>query len=148
MRTCSDASPRNTFLSALLACAVLSGADTSPVPARALNAITPEGLLKHIRVLASDEFEGRAPGTPGEQKSLDYIIAQCKALKLAPGNPDGILAAACRALGITGGGGEITVKSGDADFPLTAQDYRVSSSQPKASPMCPMRRLSSPVMAS
>ncbi len=80
---------RTTFLGTLLACVVLSGADTSPVPARALNAITPEGILKHIRVLASDEFDGRAPATAGEQKSLDYIVAQCKALKLAPGNPDG-----------------------------------------------------------
>ena len=90
---------RTTFAGALLACFVLSGADTSLVPARALNAITPEGILKHIRVLASDEFEGRAPATPGEQKSLDYIIAQCKAMKLAPGTPNGELAAACGSLG-------------------------------------------------
>jgi hypothetical protein len=67
---------RNSLIAALLACAALSGADPSPVPARALHAITTEGLLKHIRVLASDEFEGRAPATPGEKKSLDYIIAQ------------------------------------------------------------------------
>jgi hypothetical protein len=29
----------------------------------ALEAITPDGLLAHIKILASDEFEGRAPGT-------------------------------------------------------------------------------------
>jgi Zn-dependent M28 family amino/carboxypeptidase len=120
-------------MGALLACMALSGADTSPVPARALNAITPEGILKHIRVLASDEFEGRAPATPGEQKSLAYIIAQCKALKLAPGNPNGEWLQPVALWGITAGGGEITVKSGGMDFPLTAQDYRASSSQPKAS---------------
>jgi Zn-dependent M28 family amino/carboxypeptidase len=124
---------RTTFLGAVLACIALSGADTSPVPARALNAITPEGILKHIRVLASDEFEGRGPATPGERKSLDYIVAQCKALKLAPGNPDGGWLQPVTLWGITGDGGEITVKSNDADFPLTAQDYRVTSSQPKAS---------------
>ncbi len=117
----------------VLSCALLSGADTSPVPADALHAITPEGILKHIRVLASDEFEGRAPATPGEKKSLDYIIEQCKALKLAPGNPDGGWLQPVALWGITAGGGEIHVKSGDADFPLTAQDYRVSSAQPKAS---------------
>jgi Zn-dependent M28 family amino/carboxypeptidase len=120
-------------LSVLLACAVLSGADTSPVPKRALHAITPKGLLKHIRVLASDEFEGRAPATEGEKKSLDYIIAQCKALKLAPGNPNGSWLQTVALWGIKAGGGEITVKSGDADFPLTAEDYRVTSSQPKTS---------------
>jgi hypothetical protein len=124
---------RTSFISVLLACAVLSGADQSPVPARALHAITPEGILKHIRVLASDEFEGRAPATAGEKKSLDYIIAQCKALKLAPGNPNGSWLEPVALWGIKAGGGEITVKSGDEDFPLTAEDYRVTSSQPKAS---------------
>jgi Zn-dependent M28 family amino/carboxypeptidase len=118
---------------ALLACVVLSGADPSPVPARALNSITPEGILKHIGVLASDEFEGRAPATAGEQKSLDYIIGECKALKLAPGNPNGSWLEPVALWGIKAGGGEIIVKSGAADFPLTAQDYRVTSSQPKAS---------------
>jgi Zn-dependent M28 family amino/carboxypeptidase len=122
-----------TFISALLACAVLSGADPSPVPKRALHAITPKGLLKHIRVLASDEFEGRAPATEGEKKSLDYIIAQCKAMKLAPGNPNGSWLETVALWGIQAGGGEIIVKSGAADFPLTAEDYRVTSSQPKAS---------------
>jgi Zn-dependent M28 family amino/carboxypeptidase len=124
---------RILFIGTLLACILLSGAETSPVPARALNAITPEGIVKHIRVLASDEFEGRAPATPGEQKSLEYIIGQCEALKLAPGNPNGTWIEPVALWGITAGGGEITVKSGDTDFPLTAQDYRVSSSQPKDS---------------
>jgi Zn-dependent M28 family amino/carboxypeptidase len=123
---------RRTAVVSLLLALVLYAADSSPVPARALNAITAEGLLKHIRVLASDEFGGRAPATPGEQKSLDYIIAQCKAMKLAPGNPDGSWLQKVALWGIIAGGGEISVKSGGADFPLTAQDYRVSSSQPKA----------------
>jgi hypothetical protein len=124
---------RIAFLCAVLAGLVLSGADSSPVPARARNAITPEGILKHIRVLASDEFEGRGPATLGEKKSLDYIIAQCKALKLAPGAPDGGWLQPVALWGITAGGGEITVQSNGADFPLTAQDYRVTSSQPKVS---------------
>jgi Zn-dependent M28 family amino/carboxypeptidase len=123
---------RTTFIAILLASVVLSGADTSPVPARALQSITPEGILKHIRVLASDEFDGRAPATAGEQKSLDYIVGQCKALKLAPGNPDGSWLEPVALWGITAGGGEIAVKAGDAEFPLTAQDYRVTSAQPKA----------------
>lgn len=122
------------LLAWFLACGLfLWGAESSPVPTRALSAITADGILKHIRVLASDEFEGRAPATPGEQKSLDYIIGQCKAMKLSPGNPDGTWLQRVALWGITAGGGSIAVKSGGADFPLTAQDYRVSSSQPKAS---------------
>src|SRR5207248_5470734 len=55
----------------------------------ALDAITPDGLLAHIKILASDEFEGRAPGTKGEELSVKYISDQFKAIGLNPGNPDG-----------------------------------------------------------
>src|SRR5213595_1886373 len=55
----------------------------------ALEAITPDGLLAHIKVLASDEFEGRAPGTKGEELSVNYITDQFKQIGLKPGNPDG-----------------------------------------------------------
>jgi Zn-dependent M28 family amino/carboxypeptidase len=56
-------------------------------PAR--EAITPDGLLAHIKTLASDEFEGRAPGTKGEELSVKYISDQFKKIGLKPGNPDG-----------------------------------------------------------
>ena len=55
----------------------------------ALEAITPDGLLAHIKVLASDEFEGRAPGTKGEELSVNYITDQFRKIGLKPGNPDG-----------------------------------------------------------
>src|SRR5438128_2540408 len=55
----------------------------------ALDAITPDGLLAHIKILASDEFEGRAPGTKGEELSVKYISDQFKQMGLKPGNPDG-----------------------------------------------------------
>jgi Zn-dependent M28 family amino/carboxypeptidase len=55
----------------------------------ALEAITPDGLLAHIKILASDEFEGRAPGTKGEELSIKYISDQFKQIGLKPGNPDG-----------------------------------------------------------
>src|SRR5205823_11384928 len=54
-----------------------------------LEAITPDGLLAHIKVLSSDEFEGRAPGSKGEELSVNYITEQFKRLGLKPGNPDG-----------------------------------------------------------
>src|SRR5947207_5032046 len=55
----------------------------------ALEPITPDGLLAHVKVLASDEFEGRAPGTKGEELSVKYITDQFKKVGLKPGNPDG-----------------------------------------------------------
>ncbi|MFN0008803.1 MAG: M28 family metallopeptidase [Planctomycetota bacterium] len=48
-----------------------------------------ERMLDHIRVLASDEFEGRGPATPGEEKTVDYLVRQLRASGLEPGNPDG-----------------------------------------------------------
>ncbi len=55
----------------------------------ALDVITPDALLAHIKTLASDEFEGRAPGSKGEELSIKYIADQFKAIGLMPGNPDG-----------------------------------------------------------
>jgi len=55
----------------------------------ALAAITANDLLHHIKTLASDQFEGRAPGTRGETLTVEYLTSQFKKLGLAPGNPDG-----------------------------------------------------------
>ncbi|MGI9114058.1 MAG: peptidase M28 [Chthoniobacterales bacterium] len=55
----------------------------------ALDTITADGLLAHIKTLASDEFEGRAPGSKGEELSTKYISDQFKQVGLKPGNPDG-----------------------------------------------------------
>ena len=40
----------------------------------------------HIRILASDDFEGRRPGTPGEEKTVAYLVDQVKKLGLKPAN--------------------------------------------------------------
>ena len=50
--------------------------------------ISAEDLAQHVQVLASDAFGGRAPGTEGEQLTVDYIVAQYKRLGLQPGNGD------------------------------------------------------------
>lgn len=44
---------------------------------------------EHIRVLASDEFEGRGPATAGEKKTVAYLVAQMKAAGLQPGGING-----------------------------------------------------------
>ena len=46
-------------------------------------------VLEHTKMLASDEFEGRAPGTHGEDLTVAYITEQFKKAGLKPGNPDG-----------------------------------------------------------
>ena len=51
--------------------------------------IDPKVLLQHIRTLSSDRFEGRAPGTEGENLTVAYIEQQFKSIGLKPGNTDG-----------------------------------------------------------
>jgi len=77
------------FVAIFLTCTLSIFAADPPELKPALDAITPDGLLAHIKVLASDEFEGRAPGTKGEELSVKYISDQFKAIGLKPGNPDG-----------------------------------------------------------
>lgn len=55
----------------------------------ALDSVTADDLLRHTKTLSSDEFEGRGPGTRGEELSVKYLTDQFKALGLKPGNPDG-----------------------------------------------------------
>ena len=45
-------------------------------------------LHEHIAALASDEFEGRAPATPGEEKTINYLQSEFEALGIDPGNGD------------------------------------------------------------
>ena len=51
--------------------------------------ISPQRMSDEIKVLASDAFQGRAPGTPGEAKTLAFLIVQFKAAGVGPGGPGG-----------------------------------------------------------
>jgi Zn-dependent M28 family amino/carboxypeptidase len=46
------------------------------------------GFREAVRTLASDEFEGRRPGTPGEDKTVAYLVDRFRKLGLKPGNGD------------------------------------------------------------
>ncbi len=48
-------------------------------------------LGKHVQVLSSDEFEGRAPSSEGERKTTAYLSEQFAAAGLSPGNGDSFL---------------------------------------------------------
>ncbi len=66
----------------LLATALIA----APMLAHAADApkIDPAKLSAHIKVLSSDEYEGRGPGTAGETKAVGYIVDQMKAIGLTP----------------------------------------------------------------
>ena len=58
-------------------------------------------VLEHTKILSSDEFEGRGPGTNGEEKTVNYIIEEFKKVGLEPGNTDGTFIQAMPLVGIT-----------------------------------------------
>ncbi|MEL6875701.1 MAG: M28 family peptidase, partial [Pseudomonadota bacterium] len=67
---------------AIMACIALL-----PVTASA-NGITEEQLRAHIDILASDAFEGRKPGTAGENKTVNYIATEWQRAGLSGGAAD------------------------------------------------------------
>lgn len=74
----------------LAACGDKSAAPAAATPdAQAAHTFSPDitagDFGEMVRVLASDEFEGRAPGTAGEDKTVEYIKAQFERIGLQPG---------------------------------------------------------------
>jgi Zn-dependent M28 family amino/carboxypeptidase len=70
----------------------------SPVPFPSIDAAA---LLAHTRTLSSDAFEGRAPGTPGEERTITYLAGQFRKDGLEPGAPDGTYVQRVPLVGIT-----------------------------------------------
>jgi Zn-dependent M28 family amino/carboxypeptidase len=108
-------------------------AATTPTPAGgpglpaelkpALDQITADGLLTHIKALSSDEYEGRGPGTKGEELSVKYITEQFQKLGLKPGNPDGTFVQKVPLAGFISAP-EVTLKAGDKEMKLeNLKDY-------------------------
>lgn len=89
----------------------------SPVVASSPTSEIEALLHQHTEVLASDEFEGRAPATPGEEKTIAYLEQEFKALGIGPGNGDSYF----QPVAVT----EITTAS-DAILQLQGSDYGAS----------------------
>ncbi|WP_426102225.1 M28 family metallopeptidase [Massilia sp. TSP1-1-2] len=66
-----------TFLVLVSAAATASAAPTQ--------LFDPQRLSQHVKVVSSDAFEGRAPDSAGETKTVAYLVAQFKAAGLKPG---------------------------------------------------------------
>jgi Zn-dependent M28 family amino/carboxypeptidase len=66
----------------LLAATALAAVIATPLAAQTFD---PGRLARHVRTLSADDFEGRAPATPGEQKTVDYLIREFRAAGLQPG---------------------------------------------------------------
>ena len=72
----------NSFAAALLLAAIAA-------PASAQTGIDAANLTETVRTLASDQFQGRAPGTVGEERTVGYLIGRLEAMGLEPAGVDG-----------------------------------------------------------
>lgn len=101
----------------LLPALAQKSAAAAKTPKAALDKITAEGLMQHVKVLGSDEYEGRAAGTEGEKKTLAYLEEQSRKLGLQPGNPDGTYRQNVPLVGITTEqDGELKIKTASKSF--------------------------------
>jgi Zn-dependent M28 family amino/carboxypeptidase len=64
-------------------------AQPAPAAHAFTSAITAGDFAEHVRTLSSDAFEGRAPGTAGEDKTVEYLKTQFERMGYQPGAPDG-----------------------------------------------------------
>ena len=94
----------------------------------ALSSITTDGLMGHIRTLSSDAYEGRAPGTPGEDSTVAYLTAQFKSLGLAPGNRDGSYVQKVQLIGYTGSS-TASIRMNKTQIPMRSSDDFIAVSR-------------------
>ena len=100
------------------------------VPLSALPKIDSAAVLDTIKKMSSDKFQGRAPGTVGEQITVGYLEMRFKELGLQPGNPDGTYVQKVPLVGITGTETKpLTFAKGAQTLPLKWSDDVVAWSR-------------------
>lgn len=108
----------------------------------ALATITEEEIREHVQLLASDEFGGRSPSSPGEERTMEYLTEQFGALGLEPGGDDGSWFQEVPLVSITAnpdmtltinGGGATSVFQSATDFvagtPRVVEDISIQDSE-------------------
>jgi Zn-dependent M28 family amino/carboxypeptidase len=115
-----------TVLIVTIACSSPKG----PVPVAQLPDLDSAAVLSDIRKLSSDEFEGRLPGSKGEQLTVAFLTEQFKAAGLEPGNPDGTWTQTVPLVGLTPEfAGPLVVKKGSKTQTFNVHDAFVPFSR-------------------
>jgi Zn-dependent M28 family amino/carboxypeptidase len=68
----------------------------------ALDSISANDIMQHTKAISADEYEGRGPGTKGEELTVNYLLEQFQRIGLKPGNPDGTFVQKVPLVGFTG----------------------------------------------
>ncbi|THD75332.1 MAG: M20/M25/M40 family metallo-hydrolase [Phenylobacterium sp.] len=96
--------------------------------------ISPRRMSAVVKEIASDAYQGRAPGTPGEAKTVAYLIARFKALGLEPGGEHGGWTQAVPLMRFNlSGEPKLAFEAGGATIPLQqSQQVMVQTTRPTA----------------
>src|SRR3954464_5789893 len=104
-------------LAAVLACAKPGAPTLAQLPD-----VDTKAVLDHVKVLSSDEYEGRAPGSKGEQLTVAYLIDRLKSIGLKPGNTDGTYVQKVPLVGITPAPAPLVLAKGSKTLTLKWKD--------------------------
>ena len=72
------------------------------VPISSMPRIDPAAILDTVKKISADKFQGRSPGTVGEDLTVGWLEMKLKEVGLQPGNPDGTYIQKVPLVGITG----------------------------------------------
>ena len=86
-------------------------------------------FLDETKTLASDEFEGRAPASRGETKTLTYLIEQFKKIGLSSGTADGTYLQTVPLVGITSTPAPLVIRKGTSTQSLAWKDDFVATTR-------------------
>ena len=92
------------------------------IPLDQLPSVDTQAILAHTKVLSSDEYEGRGPGTKGEELTVSYLVDQFKRLGLKPGNTDGTYIQKVPLVGIAPAPASLVLQKGNRRLTLRWKD--------------------------
>jgi Zn-dependent M28 family amino/carboxypeptidase len=127
--------PRVTLAVIISALAAACSGEKAPaaqtaVPLASMPKIDAAAILNTTKAMSSDKFQGRAPGTVGEDLSVGYLQMRFKDLGLQPGNPDGTYIQKVPLVGITGTETRpLTFRKGEQQLALSWKDDVVAWSK-------------------
>src|ERR1051326_704519 len=107
-----------------------AAAPPAPLAVASMPAIDPSAILQHVKVLSDDKFQGRTPGSEGENLTVEYLTNAFKSIGLKPGNPDGTYVQKVPLVGITGAeASPLTFTTGGRSLTLRWKDDVVAGTK-------------------
>ncbi len=103
--------------------------DEPVIPAVPGDGVDIERYAEHVRILASDEFEGRAPGTRGDRLTVDYLVGEYMALGLEPGYGDSYLQPVPMVEMTNELRTDIVIAGAESDFRLTYPEQMITNTR-------------------